>query len=82
MAFGPSDRSEVIELVGFDEHERGRDSEKGVNSRCMCFSSVHNTLLGIISGLLLCYALKFELKRCHVQYIYMYMYEDIAELLL
>lgn len=33
MAFGPSDRSEVIELVGFDEHEKGRDSKLSV---CIC----------------------------------------------
>ena len=25
MSFGPTDRSEVIELVGLEEHERGRD---------------------------------------------------------
>ena len=28
MAFGPSDRSEVIELVGFDDHEKSRNGEK------------------------------------------------------
>ena len=34
MAFGPSDRSEVIELVGFEEHEKGR--EVGEKTWCYC----------------------------------------------
>ena len=31
MSFGPNDRSEVIELVGLEEHERGRDGEYQVS---------------------------------------------------
>ena len=28
MAFGPSDRFEVIELVGLEEHEKGRETKE------------------------------------------------------
>ena len=40
MAYGPSDRSEVIELVGFEEHERKRGTYTHIHKKEYCGTSL------------------------------------------
>ena len=57
MAFGPSDRFEVIELVGLEEHEKGRETKEDagiyvyIRTPCTCiytlYMYVHCTRLNV-----------------------------------